>query len=105
MIPVRKYPLSTPTDVYPYDFSSSAERVHGGDEGHKTIEYGVWGMIAGDYDANGTIDYNDYLNGWLTQSGSSGYNAADFNLNKEVNNPDKNDFWLMNIGSGTTIPE
>jgi len=99
------YPLTTPTDVYPYDFSSSAERVHGGDEGHKTIEYGVWGMIAGDYNANGTIDYNDYINGWMIQSGSSGYNSADFNLNQEVNNPDKNDFWLINIGSGTTIPE
>jgi len=99
------YPLSTPTDVYPYDFTTSADMVYGDDQGHKMISLGVWGTIAGDYDANGLIDYNDYISGWMIQAGSSGYKAADFNLNKEVNNPDKNEFWLINIGSGTAIPD
>jgi len=66
---------------------------------------GIWGMIAGDGDANGEINMNDKNNVWILQAGQEGYNSGDFNLDGQVNNPDKNDLWIQNINAQSQVPE
>ena len=42
---------------------------------------------------------------WSTQAGETGYKAGDFNLDGQVNNPDKDDYWVPNFGADSYIPE
>ena len=53
----------------------------------------------------GVIGQPDKLNVWGIQAGETGYKAGDFNLDSQVNNPDKNDIWWPNFGSNSFIPE
>jgi hypothetical protein len=98
-------PIPGLNGVYNYNFSNAEAKALGGNLGHKEINPGVWGMIAGDYNADGEIGADDKTTGWMIQAGENGYNSADFNLNSEVNNPDKNDFWIINSGSNCQVPE
>jgi hypothetical protein len=41
----------------------------------------------------------------MIQAGTAGYKAGDYNMNHQVNNPDKDDKWLPNLGKGSFIPE
>jgi len=65
----------------------------------------VWGMIAGDGDANGEVNLNDKTNVWVLQAGQEGYKYGDFNLDGQVNNPDKNDILIENIGTSSQVPD
>ena len=98
-------PMTGLNGVYNYNFSNGEANVLGGNLGHKEIAQDVWGMIAGDYNADGEIGPDDKTTGWSANAGENGYNPADFNLNSEVNNPDKNDFWIINSGSNCQVPE
>jgi hypothetical protein len=91
--------------VYHYDFSDDISKAYGNSLAHKELMPGICGMIAGDAEANGTIDDSDILNTWKNQAGEKGYKQADFNLNKEVNNADKNNYWLPNTGAEGQVPE
>ncbi len=87
-----------------YDFSTSSSQYYGGSNGAKELETGVWGMVAGDADANGqvqTADKNDY---WWIQTGTAGYKSGDFNMNGQVQTSDKNDYWWPNSGIGSQVP-
>lgn len=66
---------------------------------------GVWGMIAGDGDANGEVNMNDKTNVWILQAGEEGYKSGDFNLDGQVNNPDKNDLLLENQTRQSQVPQ
>jgi len=66
---------------------------------------GIWGMIAGDGDANGEINLNDKSNVWVLQVGQEGYEYGDFNLDGQVDNPDKNDILINNIGTSSQVPD
>jgi len=92
-------------DYYSYNFSNAENTVLGGNLGHKEINTNVWGMIAGDYNADDEINPDDKTAGWMIQAGANGYNSADFNLSSEVNNPDKNDYWIINSGSNCQVPK
>jgi len=96
-------PLTQQNDLYSFDFSSSADQVFGGIAGYKEISTGVFGMVGGDADADGLIQVEDLTNGWNQQAGTQGYQAADFDLNLQVNNSDKNNVWVPNTGSGSQI--
>ncbi len=72
---------------------------------HKEIAPGIWGMVAADGDANGIINMDDKINTWMTQAGLSGYYAGDFNMDIEVDNKDKNDFWGVNSSYDGQVPE
>jgi len=65
----------------------------------------MWGMKSGDGDGSGSVFLEDKYNVWNTEAGSAGYKAGDYNMNQQVNNPDKDDYWLPNLGSGSFIPE
>lgn len=100
-------PIVESGGLYTYDFSASASQVLGGSSAQIQLSYSpeIWGMIAGDGDANGDVDQPDKNGVWYFQTGNSGYLEGDFNLNKDVNNQDKNEYWVPNEGKSTFIPE
>lgn len=91
--------------VYTYDFTNNLTKAYGGATAHKEIGTDVWGMMAGDSNADGEVSNPDKNEIWTSQAGHSGYNTGDFNLNRKVNNQDKNDIWLPNEGEGSQVPE
>jgi len=91
--------------VYDYDFSTGSGQVYGGTAGHKNLGGGVWGMIAGDGNADGIINIDDKNNSWAPHAGSTGYSSGDFDMDIQVYNIDKNDIWLPNFGKASQVPE
>jgi hypothetical protein len=92
-------------NVYFYNFTTGSDKAYGGASGHKEIGTGIWGMIATDGNADGSVDLLDKDDIWKQQAGEKGYKSGDYDLNGQVNNPDKDDIWLPNIGSGSQVPE
>lgn len=90
--------------TYTYDFTTSATQVYGGGPGHKQIGSGIWGMMSGDGDGNGTVNTNDKALVWSVNSGKIGYFTSDFNLDRQTNNKDKNEKWLPNLTKVTLVP-
>lgn len=88
---------------YVYNFTDDLAKAFG--NGQKEIGTGIFGMIAGDSDANGVVDSVDKADYWNTETGKHGYLKPDLNLDAEVDNVDKNDYWLLNNGSGSLVPE
>lgn len=90
-----------------YNFTTGADKYYGGANGAKEIEAGVWGMIAGDANADGTVNASDYNDHWLPQNGTTfDYSkTGDFNLDGNINATDYNDFWLQNNGKATQVPD
>jgi len=97
-------PLVLAGSVYQYDFTDGEMKVFGGMEGHIEIVPGIWGMISGDCNADGIINESDLYEVWNTNSGLKGYKQADPSMNGQVDNRDKNDFIIKNIGSGSQVP-
>ncbi len=94
-------PLSTSTENY--DFSTSAGQAYGSDA-QLELASGIYGLYAGDANANGQIQNDDKNNYWKTEVGQAGYRSSDFNLNGQVQNDDKNNYWKNNVGKGTQVP-
>jgi len=90
--------------VYPYNFTTGEAQAYGGANGHKEVGTGIWGMIGGDTDANGTIEAADKT-AWAGQAGTTGYNSGDLNMNTQVDNVDKNDVYVGNNSSSSQVPE
>lgn len=88
-----------------YDFSNEESKVYGGITGNKALGQGVWGMVAGDANADGFINSGDKISSWTIEVGSPGYLSGDLNMDGQVNNPDKNDRWIVNIGKESQVPE
>ena len=89
--------------VYDYDFSASSSQVLGGTNGYKEVATGIWGMVAGDSNADGTVDGLDKTENWMVQAGLMGYYSGDYGLDSEVDNRDKNEIWLPNSGMGSPV--
>jgi len=89
--------------TFSYDFTSGPDQVYGGSHAHKEIAPGVWGMIAGDGDQDGTIDNEDKNDRWLPDLGNIGYFFSDFNRDGQVDLADKEDYWMPNAGTGSRI--
>ena len=98
------YGVTETGGVYSYDFSTAEDRVYGDDLGHKELDAGVWGMIAGDGDSNWEVTSTD-KDEWATKAGFSGYFLTDYSLNGQVDNRDKNDILIDNIYSATQVPD
>lgn len=97
-------PIILSGGIYPYDFSSGAGQVFGNTAGTVEMIPGIWGMIAGDGNSDGTVDNIDW-NIWSYEAGSHGYLESDMNLSGNTDNPDKNDLWLINLGRTSQIPD
>ncbi|MCF8403887.1 MAG: hypothetical protein K9H58_08080 [Bacteroidales bacterium] len=90
--------------VYTYDYTTAEVQVYGGALGYKELAPGIWGMVAGDVNADGIVDSSDKTI-WHSQSGNKGYYKTDMNMEGEVNNQDKNDKWYPNIGIESQLPQ
>ncbi len=77
--------------IYQYDFTTPAGKAFGGISAQKEIAPGIWGMKAGDGNADGDINIDDVIDIWKPQAGKSGYLNGDFNLDGQSSNIDKND--------------
>jgi hypothetical protein len=97
-------PLSSVNNIYYYDFTTGTDKVFGGAAGYKQLSGTFWGMATGDFNSNGKVDSAD-ISVWKLQAGEYGYYQTDVNHNSEVDNKDKNDFWLNNYGMESQVPE
>ncbi len=97
-------PLTETNGIYSYDFSTAITQVYNGGAGYKEIATGIFGMVAGDADADGEINTVDKTV-WANQAGTRGYESADFDMNTQVDNKDKNDIWSQNGSYSSQLPE
>ena len=95
-------PLTYSGGSYSYNFSSAEGQAYG--DGHKQIDTGIWGMIAGDGNSDGEISVVD-KNVWSSQAGKPGYLNGDFSMDAQVNNQDKNDFLINNVSEQSQVPD
>jgi len=97
-------PLVEIGGLFLYDFSDESEKVFGGTNGHKELVPGLWGMIASDGDANFQIDNKDKNDIWLLQLGNDGYYEGDFDMNGTVDVQDRI-IWELNSGKAGKVQE
>jgi len=92
--------------VYSYDYTFAQSRVFNSlYGGYKELFPDKWGMVAGDYNGNGVVDDSDKAAVWSQSAGQAGYYQADADLDGEVDNLDKNDFWTENRNDTSQVPE
>jgi len=96
-------PLSESGGIYTYDFTTGNNQAYGTDA-QKDLGGDVYGMIAAAANADGNVNTDD-KNIRTNQAGTQGYKSADFDLDGQVSNPDKNDKWLPNDVEGSQVPE
>jgi hypothetical protein len=92
---------SFPTEEY--DFSNSANVI--GSNGIKELESGIFGMVSGDANGNGVINSYDKTGCWIVNAGKHGYYASDFNLDGNVFPNDLNQYWRINHGRFSDVPQ
>jgi len=98
-------PLIILDGIYSYDFTLNESQTYGGSESVKELLPGLWGMIAADGNADGSVNILDIENIWVPQAGESGYKTGDYNMDAEVDNLDKDDVWIPNENIESQIPE
>ncbi len=89
-------------NYYNYDFTTAASQNFGGISGVNQIEPGIFGMIAGDFDANSQVQNSDF-NELFPDLGIPGYRAGDLNLNGQVQNSDLQELLIPNLGRGASF--
>lgn len=90
------------SNYYNYDFTTSASQNFGGNSGVNQIEPGIFGMVAGDFDANSQVQNSDF-NELFPSLGLPGYRAGDLNLNGQVQNSDIQELLIPNLGRGASF--
>lgn len=91
--------------IYSYNFINPSGQAFGGINALNEVSEGMWSLISGDGDGNGIIDENDKILDWQIDAGTSNYLQGDYNLDGQVNNPDKDEFWVPNLGAQSAIPD
>ena len=89
------------TNTTTYDFTTGSDKYYG-TNGAKELQSGVWGMIAGDGNGDGSIDAQDY-NLYKSNQGNEGYESADYNLDGG-NYAEDYTLFKNNQGSETEVP-
>ena len=89
--------------VYAFDFTNGG--AYGGAAGQKQVSAGVWAMFGGDGSGNGSINNPTDIDAWKFNAGEKGYFYGDYNLDSEVDNNDKNDICVPNIGQSSQVNE
>jgi lysophospholipase L1-like esterase len=100
---ISAVPLVKNLGTYSFDFSASAS-AFGGINAQKDLGNGMFGMIAGDMNGDGIIDYFDKTSEWELEAGSFGYYNSDLDLNGQVDNRDKAEFLEANQGFISQVP-
>lgn len=91
--------------IFSYNFTTAGSQVYGGASAHKELTPGIWGLRTGDGNADGVVLDTDKDGLWDLQAAQSGYLPSDYDLNGQSDNFDKNDWWLPNMGSSSSVPE
>lgn len=95
-------PLILSGNTYSYDFTDAITKAYGGAAGYKQIGSGVYGMVAGDIDADGAVGVTDF-NLWAMRFGLTNvFNVADADLDGQVGASDFNK-WALNFGVQTLL--
>jgi len=97
-------PLMDFGDALLYDFTSSSGQAYG-TNAQKDLGNGIFGMYAGDFNADGIVNSLDKDVMWEVEVGKSGYIPSDCNLDGQADNLDKNDIWFGNIQKESQVPE
>jgi len=97
-------PVNLIDSIYSYDYSVSENQVLGWIEGYKELSPGIWGMVSGDANGDGSINQLDKVI-WINQVGHNGYLPSDFMMDTRIDNTDKNEFWFLNQGYSSMVPE
>ncbi len=83
--------------LYSYDFTSGIGQAYGSGTGFKEIASGVFGMVSGDADQDGTVSVLDFSL-WATDFGRSAvYLPVDFDLDGEISVLDFT-HWAVDFG-------
>lgn len=91
--------------IMTYDFSTGSGQVYGGASGYKEVDTGIWGMMSGDINGDQVVDDADNLAGWETEVGAEAvYQGSNLFLDNQIDNKDKNDFWVPNYNKATSVP-
>lgn len=90
--------------IYSYDFATGSGQAYGSNA-QKNLGSGIYGMYAGDFNADGTINPNDKTSPWTLNSGKQGYLPSDGDFDGQADNNDKNDFWFVNNGKSSQVPD
>jgi uncharacterized protein (TIGR02145 family) len=92
--------LTLSGNTYSYDFTDDVTKACGGTAGYKQIGTGVFGMVAGDIDADGAVFASDF-NIWAINFGlTTVYLTADVDMDGQVFASDFNK-WAVNFGTNT----
>ncbi|MEZ5084382.1 MAG: S8 family serine peptidase [Bacteroidales bacterium] len=104
---ISAYPLVEVAGLFSYNFSTGSGQALGGTNAQKLLSGSpvIWGMMSGDANGTGLVAIGDKTNVWNLQTGEFGYLESDYNYDGQVENTDKNDYWLPNNGKGSQIPE
>ncbi len=97
-------PLTKSDGLYSYNFTDSGNSAYGGIQSQTLLGSGLWGMISGDFNSDGTINALD-KSLWNSQAASHGYLNSDCNLDSETDNKDKNDYFVPNLSRQSQIPD
>ncbi len=96
-------PITKTGNTYTYDFTSGINQVVGGSLGCKLVGPNIYGMIAGDGNADGQVDNRDKNEVWFDENIDFGYFTGDYNMDGHVNDNDKNTLWKSNAGKSSSI--
>lgn len=97
-------PFIVVSDAWQYDFTTSSSQVFGNSQGYKEIITGVWAMVGGNGFHDGEINESDKIYIWNPEAGMNGYLMGDYNMDGIVDNKDKNDLLLFNLGKVSQVP-
>ncbi len=90
--------------VYTYDFTGAGSAYSDANAGETDLGGGVYGLWGGDSNGTGWVYDGDIYYLWKPYAGEKGYRDADFDLNGQLDNKDKNDVWFDSYNKYSQIP-
>lgn len=98
-------PLELNNNLISYDFTIGSYTAYHGNFALKELTGNLWGIMAGDGNADGQINNVDKNEVWFPVKDSTGYFSGDYNLDGEVNIDDIELKWTSNAGKAHWIPD
>lgn len=95
------------SEIFSYDFSDALTKAYGGSIGYKQIGSSParFGLVSGDGNADGQIVIaQDGNTVWTLDAAKRGYYAGDYDMDSQVQNQDKNDVLIPNLGKNSAVP-
>lgn len=90
-------PITFSGNSYTYDFTDAITKAHGGAAGYKEVGTGVYGLVAGDIDADGNVSVLDF-SAWASAFGMiATYHQADIDMDGGITVLDFSK-WAANFG-------